>query len=129
MGLINKLSARFQARRDRKEYERAVREAQTAADQLVPNRAARRKAIRGGGKRGLSLQRLRQQRLDTRSRRPLMPGVPAATLIHRRNKAIERLNKAPWRQDFKDQVYELDRAINQRIQGALERIGKEGKRG
>jgi len=127
MGLLNKLSARLQARRDRKEFERVAKEAQSAADQLVPNRAARRRAIRGGGRRGLGLQRFRAQRLRTRSRMPLMPGVPAATLIHRRNKAIERLNKAPWRQDFKDQVYALDRAINQRIQSALEEIGK-GKR-
>jgi len=125
--LFNKLNARLQARRDRKEFERANREAQEAADQLVPNRAARRRAIRGGGKRGLALQRFRQQRLQTRMRAPLMPGVPAATLIHRRNKAIERLNKAPWRQDFKDQLYELDRAINQRIQSALEEIGKGKK--
>lgn len=127
MKLFNKLNARLQARRDRKEFERANREAQAAADQLVPNRAQRRRAIRGGGHRGLALQRFRQQRLQTRSRQSLMPGVPAATLIHRRNKAIERLNRAPWRQDFKDQVYELDRAINQRIQSALEEIGK-GKR-
>jgi hypothetical protein len=127
MGLLNKLSARLQARRDRKEFEKAAKEAGGIGEGLLPNRSARRAALRGGGRRGLTLQRFREVRLQTRMRKPLMPGVPAATLIHRRNKAAARLNKAPWRKDFREQLYALDRAINQRLQDALNEIGKGKK--